>query len=440
MKFLIIFLVSLLNIIINAKDIFEDYYEKAEKILKNMTRNEKIGQMFLPRYTLETSDYEIKKYFPAGFVLFANNLVNHTEKQLIDELSQRQKISKIPLVFGVDEEGGTVCRVSLYFRKERFPSPRESYLKGGIEEILLIEQEKRDLLKKLNMNFNFAPVADISLNESDYIYARTLGENVSITTNYINTVIDSYNNDNFTCCLKHFPGYGNNINTHDDIAHDNRSIDYLKNNDLIPFINGVKHNVPMIMVSHNIILNLDEEYPSSISKIVHDFLRYEYGYTGLILTDSLSMGAITKYTKNISPAVLAVLAGNDIIVTSTFEKHITELITAVDNNEVDMDLIEKAAKRVIAWKLKYIYEQDNNEKDDQNNERNEEGNKNYILYIVLFSILGIVTIALIIFLIYKCNNKNKLEKSVEKNTDEKEEGIITNSKSEERSTENNLDE
>ena len=193
-----------------------------------MTRNEKIGQMFLPRYSLETSDYQIKKYAPAGFVLFANNLINHTEKDLISELNQKQKISKIPLVFGVDEEGGTVCRVSLYFRKEKFPSPRESYLKGGIKEILSIEQEKRNLLKKLKFNINLAPVADISLNESDYIYSRTLGENVSLTTNYINSVIDSYNNDNFTCCLKHFPGYGNNTNTHEDIARDYRSIEYLK--------------------------------------------------------------------------------------------------------------------------------------------------------------------------------------------------------------------
>ena len=415
MIFLITFLFSFQKIIVNSKDIFEDYYDKAEKILNNMTRNEKIGQMFLPRYSLETSDYQIKKYSPAGFVLFANNLINHTENDLINELNQRQKMSKIPLVFGVDEEGGTVCRVSLYFRKEKFPSPRESYLKGGIKEILSIEQEKRNLLKKLKFNYNLAPVADISLNESDYMYARTLGENVSLTTNYINSVIDSYNNDNFSCCLKHFPGYGNNINTHDDIAHDYRSIEYLKNNDLIPFINGVKHNVPMIMVSHNIIVNMDEEYPSSISKKMHDLLRYEYGYTGLILTDSLSMGAITKYTKNISASVLAVLAGNDIIVTSTFEEHINDVIKAVENKEIDMNIIEKAAKRVIAWKLKYIYEQeDNNKKNEQNNE---------ILYIILFIILGIGVIAIIIGIIYKCSilNKNNLEKSKD---DIKGEGLV----------------
>ena len=420
-KFYFILIIANLLYLYYSKDIFEDYYEKADEILSSMSRNEKIGQLFLARYSLNTVDYQIQKYYPAGFVLFAQNLINHTEDELIKELNQRQKISKIPLAFGVDEEGGIVCRVSLYFRNKSFPSPRDSYLKGGIEEILSIEQEKRNLLKKLKLHYNFAPVADISTNSSDYIYKRTLGENATLTSEYINSVIDSYNNDNFSCCLKHFPGYGNNSNTHDVISYDYRPIDYLKENDLVPFVNAISHKVPMIMVSHNIVLNIDDEYPSSISKKVHDLLRNDYGYTGLIVTDSLSMGAITKYTKNISAAVLAILAGNDIIVTSTFEKHIEELIKAVDNNEVDMSLIEKAAKRVIAWKLKYIYE--NEKKQDVENKPN--------FNVILFSIIGFIIIAFIIVfaVIWKCKyiNKNQSEENSKNINDDSP--LIADSKS-----------
>ena len=428
MKFLKKIFIFFLFYFMTSKDLFENYYEKAEQILKTMSRNEKIGQIFMPRYTLKTSDYEIEKYSPGGFVLFANNLINHTENELIEELNQKQNLSKIPLAFGVDEEGGTVCRVSLYFRNERFPSPRESYLKGGINEILKIEKEKRNLLKKLKMNYNLAPVADISQNSSDYIYKRTLGENASTTSDYINKVVDSYNNDNFTCCLKHFPGYGNNINTHEDIAHDYRSLDYLKNNDLIPFVKAINHNVPMIMVSHNIVADIDDEYPSSISKKVHDLLRNEYGYTGLILTDSLSMGAITKYTKNVSAAALAVLAGNDIIVTSTFEEHINELIQAIDNNEVDMSLIEKAAKRVIAWKLKYIYKKEN----DEDNKKE----KNYF-YFILFILGGIGIIGIIIlfiWIIYRYNNGKKNKSQNEENDTTREQGLIRNTDSSQKNS------
>ena len=132
------------------------------------------------------------------------------------------------------------------------------------------KSEKRKLLRKLNFSVNFAPVADISTNESDYIYKRTLGENASLTSDYINAVVDDYVNDEFTCCLKHFPGYGNNRNTHDDVSHDYRTLDYLKTHDLIPFVNSISHSVPMIMVSHNIVHDIDDEYPSSISKKVHD--------------------------------------------------------------------------------------------------------------------------------------------------------------------------
>ena len=107
----------------------------------------------------------------------------------------------------------------------------------------------------------------------------------------------------------------------------------------------------MIMVSHNIVHDIDNEYPSSISKKVHDLLR-NYGYTGLILTDSLSMAAIQKYAVNVSEGALAVLAGNDIILTSMFEKHIEQVINAYENKEIDPEIIEKAARRVIAWKLK----------------------------------------------------------------------------------------
>ena len=327
-----IYLILLLIInMLFGKELFEDYYKEAEKILANMTIYEKIGQMFIGRYSIDTADEHIKKYHIGGFVLFANNIQGHTEEQLIKELEERQNNSKILLSYSVDEEGGTVCRVSLYFRDERFPSPRQSYEKGGIDEILLIEKEKIDLLRKLNFTVNFAPVADISTNESDYIHARTLGENATLTSEYINEVVDEYCNEEFTCCLKHFPGYGNNRNTHDDVAHDYRELDYLKKNDLVPFVNAIIHKVPMIMVSHNIVHKIDDEYPSSISKKVHDLLR-DYGYTGLILTDSLSMGAIQKYAVNVSEGALAVLAGNDIIVTSTFEKHIEQVINWSSNN------------------------------------------------------------------------------------------------------------
>ena len=415
---MLLFLIFQILNLISSKDLFEDYYKEAEKIVANMSIFEKIGQMFIGRYSADTAEDQIKKYHIGGFCLFANNIKNHTEEQLINELERVQNKSKYKLSYSVDEEGGTVCRVSLYFRKERFPSPRESYLKGGLNEILSIEKEKRDLLKKLNFSVNFAPVADMSMNESDYIYDRTLGENASLTSNYISAVVDDYVKDEFCCCLKHFPGYGNNRNTHDDVAHDYRSLDYLKQNDLIPFVEAVKHEVPMIMFSHNIVHSIDGEYPASISKKVHDLLRNEYGYSGIMITDSLSMGAISKYAVNVSAGVLAVEAGNDIILTSSFEEHINQVIKAYEEHQIDENLIDKAAKRVIAWKLKYLYKIKIENPSDEPSDDSDES-----LYIILGVILGLIVILIIflIYLYYSKNKKNENEVNLEHNSEDEEE-------------------
>ena len=118
----------------------------------------------------------------------------------------------LPLGLSVDEEGGIVCRVSKYFRKEgNFPSPQEIYNESGIAGILSIDQEKRDLLRNFSLNINLAPVADLSYNPNDYMFERTLGRLLNITAEYIGADVEGYVNDTFTCCAKHFPGYGNII-------------------------------------------------------------------------------------------------------------------------------------------------------------------------------------------------------------------------------------
>ena len=110
----------------------------------------------------------------------------------------------------------------------------------------------------------------------------------------------------------------------------------------------------MILFSHNIVKCRDNKYPASISKIWHDILRNELKYSGLILTDDLSMGAIKKYIIDESESVLAVKAGNDIMITGDYDKHLNEVIKAVQSGDIEEDLINKACRRIIAWKLKYL--------------------------------------------------------------------------------------
>ena len=205
------------------------------------------------------------------------------------------------------------------------------------------------------MNVNLAPVADMSDNPADYIYPRTLGYSLNETINYIKEDVKSYVNDNFTCCAKHFPGYGNNIDTHTGIAIDEREYNVFLNTDFKPFQAGIEEKLPMILVSHNIVKCKDGKYPASISKTWHEILRNELNYSGLILTDDLSMDAIKEYSGVYSPAIIAINAGNDILLTGgDFNSLLEAAIEAVKNGTISEDTVNKACRRILAWKIKYL--------------------------------------------------------------------------------------
>ena len=348
------FIIILLFAMSSSKELFEDYYPKARQIISEMSLEQKVGQIFFPRYDKSTSIIEITNNFPGGYILFANNLKDHTMEQIQEELKNIQKISKIPLGLGVDEEGGKVNRVSLYFRNQPFPSPQSLYNIGGINKILEIEKEKRDLLRKIGLNLNLAPVADISFNKSDYIFDRTLGRNAIETSYYIKSEIEEANKDNkFTQCLKHFPGYGNNTDTHAGLAVDTRDYETFEKNDFLPFKSGIDSNVSMILISHNIVNCIDKKYPASVSLNMHNILKEKLGFSGLMVTDSLSMGAIGEWEKinKVSAAVLAVNSGNNVIITSEFQRHYKEVFEGVKNGDIDLKVLENAAMKVVAWKM-----------------------------------------------------------------------------------------
>ena len=340
----------------SEKELFEEYYSEAEEYRKNMTLEQKIGQMFFFKYS-SSSKEQIKNKYVGGFVLYSKDF-NKDEKSIKEELQSLQEISmktvNLPLGLAVDEEGGYVNRVSLYHRKEgKFPSPQEVYKKSGIPGILSIEQEKRNLLRKFNININLAPVADVSNNPNDFIYKRTLGTSADETANYIAEEVKAYVNDNFSCCAKHFPGYGNNKDTHGEISIDKREYDVFLEEDLLPFKKAIENKIPMILCSHNVVECKDKKYPASVSKIWHDILRKDLNYSGIIITDDLSMGAVSKSVDESEVAILGVKAGNDILLTEN-TNYLDDVIEAANDGDISEDIIDKACKRIIAWKLKYF--------------------------------------------------------------------------------------
>lgn len=215
------------------------------------------------------------------------------------------------------------------------------------------EKEKAELLLSLGINLNLAPVVDVSYDENDFIYNRSFGRDAKETALFAKNMVSYAKNNNISSCLKHFPGYGNNIDTHDGVAIDNRSYESFLENDFLPFESGIKEGVPVILVSHNIINSIDSNFPATLSKKVISKLRENLHFSGIIITDDLSMGAVNSYVSDGSAAVLAINAGNDMIITSNFEEMYNIVLDAVNRKKIDINDIDTAVRRILAWKKAY---------------------------------------------------------------------------------------
>ena len=333
------------------ESIFKDSYKKASKLVTEMTIEEKIAQMFLVAY----DKYYVNKYTdtpPAGYLLFAKDFQDHTKDSMKEELNTANKKSKYPLIFAADEEGGYVTRISRFkeYRDEKFASPRTYYEEGGEALLKETEKEKAELLKSIGVNLNLAPVADVSTDENDFINNRTFNRDAKETSELIKKMVEYANENKINSCLKHFPGYGNNADTHTGVAIDNRDYQTLKENDYLPFIAGIEAKVPSILVSHNVVNSIDSEYPASLSvKVIYE-LRNNLNFTGIIMTDDLAMDAVKSYVQDGQAATLAINAGNDLLITSDFDTMYKEVLNSYKDGEISEDTINKAVLRIIAWK------------------------------------------------------------------------------------------
>ncbi|MBQ8208503.1 MAG: beta-hexosaminidase [Clostridia bacterium] len=329
----------------------------AEQILAEMTLEEKVGQLFLARNPQSEDEGidTIKERHVGGIIFFARDFRHSSPEKFRAMIDNYNENANIPLLTAVDEEGGTVCRASLYssFREEKFASPSELYTEGGLERILSDAAEKSEFLLDLGLNFNLAPVADISTDEEDFIFSRALGLGKKETAEYVSEVVKVMEKKGILSALKHFPGYGNNEDTHTGIAYDKRSLESIRENDLIPFEAGIRAGTPAVMVSHNIVESIDPSLPASLSEKVMEILRSEMDFHGIIMTDDLSMDAIENFTESGEAAVLAILAGADLLCCSDIERQHEAVLEAVRNGRISEERLNESVLRIINMKLRY---------------------------------------------------------------------------------------
>lgn len=321
-------------------------------LVDQLSIEEKVGQLFLARCPDVNALEDAATYHLGGYILFDQDFRHRFPDEVRNVIAEFQQTAAIPMLIAADEEGGTVTRISCYeqYRHSNFPSPRKLYNQGGMTLIEETEREKCQLLSSLGVNVNMAPVCDITTDPNAFMYSRSLGQPPHTTAYFTKRLVEIMAEYQVGSVLKHFPGYGNNCDTHTGIAVDDRALHELEAADLLPFSVGIDAGCGAILISHTFINALDPALPASLSPIVNDYLRQEMGFNRVTVTDDLAMQAITDLYGTEEAAVLAILAGNDLLCSSEYQIQYSAVLDAVLSGRIPTERLDQAVCRVLQWK------------------------------------------------------------------------------------------
>jgi beta-N-acetylhexosaminidase len=329
--------------------------DKVDAIVADMSLPEKVGQMvMIGVYGTEINDdsrYMLNQYHIGGVIFFDRNLqsAEQTKKLTADLQAQADKV---PLFIAIDEEGGTVARGKGFI--EPPPSAQSLGQTGDNTQAESWAQKTGTRLKDLGINVNFAPVADVGTNPREF---STDGRTVA---KFVAAAAQGYESAHVIYTLKHFPGIGRGqVDSHIDKSEIPAAKDELMAQDLVPFKEIIANHSPenfMIMVSHLIYPALDKDHTASLSAEVQTkLLRQELGFNGVIVTDSLGMGAVSKYGEFRNLGVQAVQAGADIALVCHEYAHETDvylgILEAAEKGIISEERINESVKRIVKMKL-----------------------------------------------------------------------------------------
>lgn len=326
--------------------------DPVERRLAAMSVEEKARQMILLCCHDPADAAPAAELGVGGLCFYAESFSGKDREAVIGMCADLQSRSPLPLLLSVDEEGGSVCRVSTNpgLRSQPFSSPRSLYKAGGWARVESDTEEKARLLLSLGLNVNLAPVCDVPLSSKNYIYPRCFGTDAPQTAEYVTRVVTVMERERLGSVLKHFPGYGGSADTHKGLAYDDRPYDTFPARDFLPFEAGIAAGADAVLVSHNIVRCMDGELPASLSPEVHRILREELGFEGVVLCDDLLMGAIEQFTGGQNAAVQAVLAGNDLISCSDYAASAAAIAAAVREGTLSEARLDESVRRILLWK------------------------------------------------------------------------------------------
>lgn len=336
---------------------------KAEELLSGMTLREKLCQLMIVRpETLtgespvtaagETTRLALESYPVGGLIYSVDNLV--TQEQTREMITNTQSYSEIPLFISADEEGGNVGRL-MYKLGTTWVNDMYSYKDMGEDTAYANAYTIGSDMVSCLFNTDFAPVADVWTNpENTVIGDRAYSDDFAQASELVAAAVRGFTDAGVVCCVKHFPGHGDtSTDTHEGAAVVDKSLDELRAGELLPFESGIEAGVDMVMVGHITVTAVDNE-PATISKaVITDLLREELGWDGVVITDSLDMGALAGYD-NGEVCVKFLEAGGDILLgVPDIEAALTALETAVTDGRLTESRIDESVMRILTLKIEH---------------------------------------------------------------------------------------
>ena len=349
--------------------------DQVKDILKTMTREQKIAQLFFvsPEAitggsgSVTAADDALRAAFEAcpvgGMILSEGNLLDPAQtKALLSELQEMSReVLDLPVFLGVDEEGGTVARISGTGRFGIDALPDMARVSNEADA-RHIGEEMGTYLRELGFNLDFAPVADVLTEaENTVVRRRAFSDNPEAVTMLCAAFSEGLQSKGVLACYKHFPGHGATAeDSHKGFACSMHTPEELFLLDLPPFRDAVSRDIPFVMVGHITLPNVTrQETPASLShEITTELLRGELGFRGVTITDSLDMGAVTKQYSCADAAVQALLAGQDMLLVSRGFPDAYEAVTrAVADGTIPQARLNEAVERILRAKLTWQAEQ-----------------------------------------------------------------------------------
>ena len=342
--------------------------------IKNLSLKEKISQMFIVGFSgtcLNSENINIQnlaKNGLGGVILFAENIDSYNQ---IQDLSKKlQNISKIPLFISIDQEGGLVERTINIENKIDYLTAMALASTQSPELIKNHTQIMAEELKFMGVNMNFAPVLDVNTNiNNPVIGVRSFGNNAEDVIKYSKPVYKTFMENNIIPVGKHFPGHGEtSVDSHLDMPVVELSFEELENTHIKPFKNAINNGLDALMIAHVfykafVPCHCEERsdvaiFPASLSsKIISGYLKEKLNYKGLIISDDMAMGGISKHYSYLDACIKGINAGIDLFIFRNSDDEILtlieELVKAVENGLISIERIDESVEKIFFIKEKY---------------------------------------------------------------------------------------